>query len=140
LQLGGFVFVGRIRLLVADRLGLPLGFDRTVIDAHRQPQQVVSLSGAECPDERRLTDRSEVGHSADADAVQLLERDGADTPQSFDRERVEEVAFLAGADHDDAGTRFDSGGRRVRLRLYRGQLGEELVRSDAHRATQRQLV
>ena len=91
------------------------------------PRNVAASSGRE---------RGEVADGRDPSAAQLLERLRTDSPQRLHRERMQERQLLARRDHLHAEARHRPVTRRLRLRRFGRELGEELVRRDAHRARQ----
>ena len=134
------VLVGLEGFLVTDRLRLAFGLDGSVVDPTRQREEMAGLRRPERGGEHRLVDRDEIGDAANPDAVQLVERDGSDAPQALHGKRPEKFLLATRLDDDHAGPRLHASGRRNRLGLDRGELGEELVRGHPDRARQRQFT
>ncbi len=138
-KLGHLVLVRLERLLVPDRLRLALGFDGAVVPPVGELDEMFGLRSPQRGDQGRAVDDNQVGDPADADRTQLVHGDRPDTPQPFDRQRVQERLDRLRIDHDDTRTGLDSLGRRDRFRLDRGEFGQELVRRHPDRTGQRQL-
>ena len=129
-EVGEVVEVVGERLLVADRLDLPLGLDRPVVAAVGEVDEVLAVGPPERADDGLRVERGEVADRGDAHPLQAGQRGRADAPQAPHRQRVEvgELARPARTSNTPA-PGPDAVGRRPRLGVDRRQLGDELVRS-----------
>ena len=140
LDVGPVVEVVGERLLVADRLDLLVGLDRSVVAARGQRDEVLAVGPAEAADDDGRVERGEVADGGHPHAAQPLQRLRPDPPQPPHGEGMEVGQLLPGADLEDAGAGPDAVGAGPGLGLDRGQLGQELVRGHADRAREGQLA
>ncbi len=121
---------------MADRLGGPVGFDGTVIDAIGHEVEVVPLGLADRSTERRHRQIGQLPHRVDAEALELLRRLGPHSPHRPDRQRTQEP-FDPGRGHhlhpesSDHPPPVDVG-----LGRFRGELGDQFGRCHPDRARQ----
>ena len=133
-QIGQFVQVAGKGLLVSDRFHRPLDLDRPIVVAARESKQVPTACLAERGDDGRLAEVVEIAYRSDAEPSELFERCGTDTPEGFHRKRMKELELTTSNHLEHTNPRSNAVLIDLRLGRYRGQLGEELVRSDTDRA------
>ena len=113
----------RERLLVADRLHLPLGLDRTVVVVARERVEVTAVGVAERGDERGLRDRGELADRVDAEPVEPSAGGGPTPQRRWTGSGCRNAELAAGLDHEQA----------VGLGEVARELREQLRRGHAHR-------
>ena len=109
------------RALGPDRPPAPPGLDGSRVAVVCERVEVAARRPAEQRDERLDVDPRDLAHGAEPAGVQPARGGGADAPQPFDREGVEEGDLLVGLDDQEA----------VGLRDRARDLGEELRSRDA---------
>ena len=122
------------RLLVPDRLGVPVRLDLAVIGSDGKGGEVVRLIRAERRREYCQVDESQVADREDPEPDELLQCGRSYTPQSLHRKRIEE-RLLGPRIHDGhALPRIDSVWVCMGLRFNGREFGQKLVRGHADAA------